>query len=350
MSKITYLLGAGASANALPVVKNIPQKLALFRNFIHDNRSGLNDILDGGKSIRELEDEFLHECDEIIDLLNKKFHASIDTYAKRLRLTSPHTQSALKKYKRLKGVLSTFFIHEQLNNPVDYRYDSFLASILGDSHTDFPKNLNILTWNYDFQFEKAYSTYSGKSRISENQSELMVFESGRYWMDIGNFGIFKLNGTTNTYKIKDGRPNLNYLLDDFIPKPNKEQVEKYIRLYNNVLYKDSSVRSSLSFAWESDWENETRNFIEKTLMAIRNTEILVVIGYSFPFFNRGLDKKIFQSFGDSLKRIYIQDTNSDAVAESVESILPDLTPISRSSKVQIIQKSSVEQFFLPPEL
>lgn len=350
MEKVTFLLGAGASAKALPVVKEIPTRLKLFRDFIHDNRSAMEDVLEGGQKQKDIEEQFLQDCDEIINLLNNKIHSSIDTYAKRLRLTAPRSNKATKKYNGLKAILSSFFIYEQLINRADSRYDSFLASILGESHTDFPKNVRILTWNYDFQLEKAFSVYSGKSKISENQQELFVFESGRQWMEIDNFGIYKLNGTTNFINKSNNGNNLRYVCDDFNSQPDIELVKKFINIYNGFIYNAAKVRPSLSFAWESDWENETREFLEKAALSINNTKTLVVIGYSFPFFNRQVDRKMIAALGNGLSKVYIQDLDADAVADNFSSVLPNIMYQDGPRAPTIITKNSVEQFFLPPEL
>ena len=69
MSKVTYLFGAGASALALPVVKDIPSRLHMFRSLVHDNRTATNDVMAGGVKRVEAEENFLNECDEIINLL-----------------------------------------------------------------------------------------------------------------------------------------------------------------------------------------------------------------------------------------------------------------------------------------
>ncbi|PSR03910.1 MAG: hypothetical protein BRD50_04955 [Bacteroidetes bacterium SW_11_45_7] len=45
---------------------------------------------------------------------------------------------------------------------------------------------------------------------------------------------------------------------------------------------------------------------------VRNNEILILIGYSFPFFNRKVDREIFNELKSSgvFKKIYFQDLNN----------------------------------------
>ena len=49
----------------------------------------------------------------------------------------------------------------------------------------------------------------------------------------------------------------------------------------------------LTFAWESQNHQRFSNSLELSKEIIKGSEILVVIGYSFPFFNREIDKEIF---------------------------------------------------------
>lgn len=94
-------------------------------------------------------------------------------------------------------------------------------------------------------------------------------------------------------------------------------------------YHDSQVDTSeiglvfkthLSFAWEYSPNNEKL----KTILAknVEDTEIVVVIGYSFPFFNREMDRYIFSKMG-KLKKVYIQDINPEAVKQSIQAVLPN---------------------------
>ena len=69
----------------------------------------------------------------------------------------------------------------------------------------------------------------------------------------------------------------------------------------------------------------------------------VVIGYSFPYFNREIDRAIFAEM-PNLKTIYIQDPSPDAVEPSLRAILPE------GSNVKIQHQKDCTQFYLPREL
>ena len=84
--------------------------------------------------------------------------------------------------------------------------------------------------------------------------------------------------------------------------------------------------------------------LQSTLSQTTNdTEIVVVIGYSFPFFNRVTDRAIFNGM-PNLKKVYVQDINADAVVQAVHAVLPS------DRKVNIEPIRNCEQFYLPVEL
>ena len=72
-------------------------------------------------------------------------------------------------------------------------------------------------------------------------------------------------------------------------------------------------------------------------------DVLVIIGYTFPFFNRDTDRKILQYIKPNTK-IYIQDLNPERIKQSLMAVLPDFP------EEQIFLRKDVDQFFLPPEL
>lgn len=77
---ITYLLGAGASANALPVVKGFKER---FRLFIKDNFSNLN--LNDQISTIAGDEQKLHGNDFFVEQVNSLLnHFTPDTYARKV--------------------------------------------------------------------------------------------------------------------------------------------------------------------------------------------------------------------------------------------------------------------------
>ena len=127
MVNVTYLLGAGASANSIPVVekfnediKSIKELLEKFlkKNMNDSSYNSLPELLQTKNSILE----------KIVDdlqwlLLEADNHQTIDTLAKKYYLTN---SSDLNKLKRI--LIIFFFVRQSLIQP-DKRYDSFLAAI-----------------------------------------------------------------------------------------------------------------------------------------------------------------------------------------------------------------------------
>ncbi|OHD66088.1 MAG: hypothetical protein A2176_03980 [Spirochaetes bacterium RBG_13_51_14] len=88
---VTYLLGAGASAQKLPVVDQIKDRLIQFRTAITDVTSAIEaDTVNTHKLLNWL----------ILDL---DYHASIDTFAKKLYLARD-----AKQLNELKAVFSSY--------------------------------------------------------------------------------------------------------------------------------------------------------------------------------------------------------------------------------------------------
>ncbi|MBQ0088225.1 MAG: hypothetical protein KBT27_02695 [Prevotellaceae bacterium] len=354
MSKTIYYFGAGASfgrkdsrelisvgtekaylkiTEGLPVVSEIPQCLLSFKNAVIsaeiDNQKDytfLNMMRVQGSDINRMRRDLLMAIDNLV--LAASQHATIDTYAKKLTLIRDFVQ-----LKTIKNVLCAFFVWIQLTSKLDQRYDTFLANILQMYNLYIPKDISILSWNYDSQFEIAYRYYSKNGRlpiydknITKDFSKLS--ENGR---------IFKLNGSANFGDFTA----VNFINDD----TNLEPILQVILYYGNLVADTSSLgyqfASKLSFAWEPSSQDENMmNAINSTTV---DTETVVIIGYSFPFCNREIDRRIFASM-QNLKTIYIQDPNPESVGQSLRAVVPDYF------KGEILQETDCTQFLMPKEL
>ncbi len=103
----------------------------------------------------------------------------------------------------------------------------------------------------------------------------------------------------------------------------------------------------LKFAWENlnpDYSLKKDDCLEKALLIAERTQILVIIGYSFPGFNREIDKKIFNKML-GLKKIYIQSPN----AESIEKIIQSDLIIEGRPQVVYDDLGYWDQFHIPSE-
>jgi hypothetical protein len=337
MSKITYLFGAGASKHALPLVYEIPDRIKdLIEKLESDDlqldpNSTFDELgLQKAKSKREYQLELIDYLKWM--MIESKNHASIDTFAKKLFI-----KRKFDDLKKLKIAMSVFFIFLQALKKPDYRYDSFFASIFNNL-INLPDNIKIVSWNYDYQFELSFSEYSDKNEISANQNWLRVKSKNSNFDNDNGFGIYKLNGTTGIYTDRGSR---DFIYTNNLKVPfNLSLVSEVTRSFASIS-NFNNFHSSLSFAWEK--ENPEKSIITHTIEEIKDSVALVVIGYSFPFFNRDIDRRIIGSM-INLKRVYFQAPDADVLKERFQAMRDDLTGL------ELISKFDVGQFLLPNEL
>jgi hypothetical protein len=342
MSKTIYYLGAGASygkrdnngaiLEGVPVVAEIPKEYEAFKDFISNAEIPTGEIVFQDKyrtdhnDVEEAKRYMLHDIDSLIE--NIKEHATIDTYARKLHLT--RNRGA---FNCLKDVLCTFFIWEQIEHKPDNRYDTFLANVLETQTLNLPSDISVISWNYDSQIELAFKAYRrnpGLTIIEKN----IVGE----WPALPKSGrIFKVNGSA-TFSDLSSLSSIEQYKDSSV-------AVQLILYYGNLKADTSSMgfqfRTHLSFAWEGAPNQE--NLMNSIKVTTEDTEQVVVIGYSFPFFNRDTDREIFRNM-PSLKKVYIQDINPHAVKESIQAVLP------ADHQIEVVPISNCEQFYLPSEL
>jgi hypothetical protein len=288
-----YLLGAGASCNAVPTVNKIPEAMRAFVNRLDEWHTKTDADVDPLRSATL----------ELIEQVER--HASIDTYAKKLFLKRDQ-----KRLRQLKAVTSCFFVHEQTLKPADYRYDSFLASVI---KTDFinpiglPDNIRIVTWNYDTQLEKAFYGFCDDEKLLVDK---ITF----------NKNIKRLNGYCGTIQPGHLGPEFS------APWKRSEDdvIDIVISMFADYMSPDNSVPADIKFAWETT----TDSFSKSIEQVVHDSTILIVIGYSFPFFNREIDQAILTLMA-SLKKVFVQVPADfhHAIEERLLALKPELPPI-----------------------
>jgi hypothetical protein len=285
MSKITYLLGAGASCNALPLVNNFKDRLDSFDKRLVENlqicmksstTTDFNEFAPfGGKKGKDLRESIFW----LKDVADK--HASIDTYAKKLFIRNDN--EALKILRKLKATLSCYLLLEQSIQEADKRYDNFFASTLirdQRGYPSLPNEVNIITWNYDTQLEKSFVEFC--------ENPLFVYDGLTR-----NPNIIRLNGTC-------GLPNNDEMRDLCILGFNLEFLDSVIKLFERYTRIGMTWDSNISFAWEKN------DLDDKIKSIFQGTTTLVIIGYSLPYFNRVIDKMIINTMYPKLENIFIQ--------------------------------------------
>lgn len=347
MSKTIYYLGAGASygkrveegsgkkiLEGIPVVAEIPHQFALFREFVKtavipadSDLIFQNTYRQSAQNIESERRELLYDIDTLIKGIQE--HATIDTYARKLYLTR-----RFREFNKLKAVLCAFFVWAQLEYKPDGRYDTFLANVLDEGALGLPKDISIISWNYDAQMEMVYKAYSPDGRLpiyeKNIQGEWPVLTSGGR--------VIKINGSASF----EDKSTVGYIEAD---KENMPAGLQVIEFYHDSQVDTQEIgldfKTHLSFAWESSPNNDKMKDV--LLKTTEDTEQVVVIGYSFPFFNRTMDREIFNGM-KNLKKVYVQDVNPSAVVQSLRAVLPE------DRSVSIVPIPNCEQFYLPVEL
>ena len=233
----------------------------------------------------------------------------------------------------MKNVLTTFFVWAQLVSKTDQRYDTFLANILQENTLSIPNGISVISWNYDSQFEMAYRNYS-------KDGNLPIYDKNAHidYQDSGNCGkIFKVKGSANFD---------DFCMVDYISKHRDvDSVIQLIEYYDNLGADTSAFgyqfTSRLSYAWETS--ERQRQMFDMLQKVTSDTTTVFVIGYSFPYFNRQIDRKIFAVM-PYLKTVYIQDPNPEAIEPSLRAVLQN------ESATKIVYQKDCTQFYLPREL
>lgn len=330
--KVSYLLGAGASFGTLPIVDELPEALTGFAeslkrgygNAYQKNKEcffkSRGTTFNRNQSYQKLVDASIELSNEISRL------ASFDTLAKRLTIRKEYD-----RLRQIKAILTSFFMYEQFVKPISYRHDSFFASILGLTDS-LPKNINVLSWNYDSQMEKAFDGYINTSpnnlEVARRLLGLKIpMGENNSW---DGFNLVKINGTADFGKLVNKQFHLTESISDK-DKLKDECVLSYLAS------KNKEISSNINFAWDSI---HYKNYLEKICRLIAETEILVVIGYSFPYFNKDVDSKIIGSM-NNLEKICIQDPNAPLIEETMKSlgVLDNITSFSHIS--------NLKQFHIP---
>lgn len=335
--KITYLLGAGASANILPLVKEVRgnPKAGL--------PSALEDFISKYKqeivtSSRWSQSDFF-ELEKIVKKC--KVFGTPDLAAKYYLETGD-----LKRYDLLKKTMSAFFYLKEESpdttgngfegKSIDYRVVPFLTTIL--NKRKLPEDLRILSWNYDTQIERGAKMLHPILGVNDIQNfNVWPFKADDIIDDNKDYSLLHLNGVCGEI-----------------------YSDAHFSLQNPYLYDFSrELETQLSFAWEDDESFKKELFTKRRLpiakRMIEKTTILVVIGYSFPFFNRKVDAELFSIMKPTLKKIYFQDPylggdflyNQFGLIKDNNALIE--APVG-ARVVDIVPVKNAEQYYVPFEL
>lgn len=354
MSKVTYILGAGASygeratpssylysntfLRGLPVVSELKVAIETQIHLLEglDAKISLNNL----GITQEEADILIKELKKLVEICTS--YPTIDTYAKQLFVTKRNDMRMFNlngenSYNTLKRLLSVAFILLQEESTRDLRYDGFIASLI-DEKRQLPK-MTILSWNYDAQFEMAYSGYYLTERyIPTLWKELNVLNKTYYTEYDGtkDFAIIKLNGTAfftdeDSPKLDIGEYCEERMIDTYYGGSVRTKYKHAVAFLSYPQY-----HNTLSYAWEKSKKVDLEGSIKQRVV---DTKDLIIIGYSFPYVNDKTDRVAISNM-PLLERVYIQDPNFEEIKERIESMLPE------NHQVKFIPKKT-NQFFIP---
>lgn len=351
---ITYLIGAGASANALPLTKTTKEALREFKQWLDQKELELADEkfpdhYGINQTKRKTQEDFLYKISCLIGILEYgKDCSSIDKYAQWL-----FRNNMEQELRELKATMSCYYLLEQSRKPVDCRYSDFFTRLkeLIDSrglHSDkLPGNIKIISWNYDLQFEKAfYDLYTLRNGdIYPVLDVLQVFPRVNpiRQYDENGFSIIKLNGTAGLHTVQKQTEGFANTVIENINDPRLREaiLKKAIGRYGMYIQRIDELQPIFNFAFEQAGESlDAKN---KALGIAEKTDVLVVIGYSFFEDNREVDGEILRRM-ERLRRIYVQNRGESAT-EKVREYLGE-----KRKCVDVIRECDVSSFRLPDEL
>lgn len=349
--KITYLLGAGASYNALPIVNELPSEAECML----DN---LNSLYLKFNGLQRKEQPTFNNTKLLIEEVKK--HHSIDTLARKIWIKNKNIRDAKtfdEEYARIKNLITAILYFKQINNHTNYndfglckkimpnrksdnqllidpRYEAFFAAIINED-CSIPENFNFISWNYDIQVEKTLHYYNNTKSIKEVANSYNI-NYQNFNLTNSNSQVLKLNGTGLFV-------SNNQIIDDV--GLTDKAIDIIIDGLSDDTEKLKQVSTLIKFAWEN--ESEISNHHAIAAKKIEESDFVVVIGYSFPIFNRKVDIDLFKHFKlgyNDKTKIIIQAPEGDVnqYIEQLESIKSGL-----SKKATSI--TNLDQFYIPNE-
>ncbi|MBD0833207.1 hypothetical protein [Aestuariibaculum sediminum] len=346
--KIVYYLGAGASYNAVPIQEKLGNGMIEASNQIK-TIIGNTDVINQDKYQR-----LKHEANKLNEVAEDLYYfglkatefGSLDIYARRLYLLG-----LIDELDRLKFTASTFFTFwenllfkgqpmdrdkRQYYSNIDKRYLSLLSVLLEPTQGGNPKlneNVTFISWNYDLQLEKAYQTF-----MRDKESDFINVNKSFNFLNTDYPGvkrdIIHLNGFSGVFK--DESKHFSVLSDSRIDK-KEDFLLDILDNVNDFRDHKSMYRNYINYAWEN---NKNRDAAKKIMS---EADVLVIIGYSFPAFNRRIDTDLIDSFrgGKGLTEVIYQDpAASDDIMNSF---------FGSNNNSVTINRDIPKQFYIPHE-
>jgi len=334
--KTTYFLGAGASYNAIPTVGELDKAFKNICDQLYGLRSSFLDSVSSSQF--GTFEKFMKICSK-----ESTRFGTIDTFAKHLWLIDSND------LKDLKLSLSLFFtlwqeldkghfskeIRRDWFEDIDHRYLGLFANYLEKRNGNISLNYDVkfITWNYDTQIERALALLIGSNSTERALDKFNVYPY-KYDSSNSNPNIVHLNGIAGLYA-EHSKNETHAIFDKTSPNNNLLDILQKVLYTVNSSYTNNRY---FTFAWEDD--PFSIDAISHATSILKETEILVIIGYSFPTFNDEVDKRLMKTLKESNKfrRVYYQDPNANKELLLARFGIPE-------NKITIVK--DINQFVLP---
>jgi len=335
MDHVTYLFGAGASFKALPLNNKSLEELGYI---ITKGKEFLNNSQD-----QNYLNNFLNWYSPILE--EAKAEVSLDTLA----MININNR---EKLNRIKTLIWLYFSAKAGQNKLDSRYKNLLVKLRDDNTKNFRVNDNcsFLSWNYDLQLEEAYATLA-TTDIWEVPKHLYSYP-GIHFVNPDaikrnsspkSFQMIHLNGCAGYYKGVNSDSYKSWYNCDF------DKIEDYDRMINLISQEfhtnnNNPLHRCINFARENNEDNKFKN--DQIKLIAEKTTHLVIIGYSFPDFNKLTDRHIIDNM-KNLKEILIQDLEAVSRKEKLLQMFPQLNNNINTSYINIVLDDKCQEFQLP---
>lgn len=331
MKNITYIFGAGASANSIPLVKEMNSHLLQFRKRLDSVKLKNHNLTNALASFKSELDKVL---EEIIKNEGEFGFSTIDSYAKSLsgneRALNQLKKSLTIYFMVLQYVDKTESLLNNLKNKkrrvfenIDHRYLEFFleTTTVKDGKRYWNENIKVLTWNYDIQLELAFQKLIKSESIESAFCALDVIPKSNYEYYDGYYPnpvskpvIVHLNGIAglvhdfrSTENQEDELGIYNYMIRLQHGVTFDSALEEMLDIFASYNSRDTGVLETFTFAFERNYPIANKS-IKLGKEYIRETDILIIIGYSIPKYNREIDIELFSQLKPNAK-IIIQDYN-----------------------------------------
>lgn len=380
---ITYLLGAGASFGSIPIQlelgkKMIEMAMIYFKNEISSpfrfEKLELEKSLVGNEQAQKQGAQLAW----YIGYFGEKAieFRTIDAYARMLTLNRSYPE-----LMKLKLSVSSFFTvwhlcaefdgiknksdednKTEFYSDIDKRYIELLAYTLQekDHNIEIPKRVNFISYNYDLQIERAFRKFcQGDLDWNETHSRIP------FNPHLGNpaeLQIVHLNGFHGFRTMSGERDQVSELDRPYFG--NSDDKSSLFKQIDNLGYLVESVnnnRVSYDQTIRYPWENQQAvpgdyvdEVLKRAMTIMRETNVLVIVGYSFPPFNKSIDRKLMSALAGERnlrKRIIVQNPKASSV--QIEQLIEK--PRQHNSDTRnwydiVIEKEMMESFYMPIEL